>query len=90
MKSGIFDRNGKEVKKGDTLIFPYITPKGDVILQEDFRAEVLFRYGCFGFETETHFVPLMEWMETMQGDYVPNCGNKKIYLEIYPFWIESL
>ena len=44
---------------------------------------------CFGFETETSFIPLMEWMDIESGEYVSNCGNKKIYTEKYPFWIES-
>ena len=87
MKSGILDKNKKEVKKGDILVFPYVTPKGDVTRDEDFRRTVLFKYGCFGFETQTEFIPLMEWMDRKLGDYVPNCGNKVVYLETYPFWI---
>ena len=89
MKSGILDKNRKEVKKGDILIFPYVTPNGYIenTNEEDFRALVLFKHGCFGIETKTEFVPLMEWMDRQLGDYIPNCGNKVVYLETYPFWI---
>lgn len=89
MNSGIFDKNGKEVKVGDTLVFPYIDPMGRLHDTEDFRKVVVFKYGCYGFESQTMFIPLMEWMETKQGDYVPNCGNKIVYTEKYPFWIAS-
>ena len=42
----------------------------------------------FGYETETKFIPLMDWMETERGEYVSNCGNKVVYTEKYPFWVE--
>ena len=87
--SNIFDRNGVEVKVGQTLVFPYVTPSGKLTNDVDFKAKVQFKYGCFGFETETSFIPLMEWMDIETGDYVSNCGNKKIYTEKYPFWVES-
>lgn len=90
MKSGIFDKNKKEVKVGDTLVFPYVTPKGELTDEEDFIATVVFKYGCFGFESQTSFIPLMEWMEIKSGDYVPNCGNKRIYTEKYPFWVSPV
>jgi len=88
MKSNIFDKNGIEVKIGDTLIFPYITPMGEVTDDEDFKKQIVFKYGCFGYETKTGFDTLMNWMYTDKGDYVPNCGNKTIYTEKYPFWVE--
>lgn len=88
MKSNIFDKNGIEVCVGDTVVFPYIDPAGGVHDEEDFRKKIKFKYGCFGFETQTQFIPLMEWMNTERGDYVPNCGNKVVYTEKYPFWVE--
>ncbi len=88
MKSNIFDKNGIEVKIGDTVVFPYITPMGKVTNDADFKKEVVFKYGCFGYETKTGFETLMNWMYTDKGDYVPNCGNKTIYTEKYPFWVE--
>ena len=87
--SNIFDRNGVEVKVGQTLVFPYITPFGELTNNIGFKAKVQFKYGCFGYETKTSFIPLMEWMEIEKGEYVPNSGNKKIYTEKYPFWVES-
>jgi hypothetical protein len=55
--------------------------------EEDFRKEIVFKHGCYGYETQTGFEPLMNWMKTKRGDYVPNCGNKVIYTEKYPFWL---
>ncbi len=89
MKSNIFDKNGIEVCVGDTLVFPYVTPMGDLTDREGFRKVVIFKYGCFGYETQTHFESLMSWMKTETGDYVPNCGNKVVYTEKYPFWVEK-
>ncbi len=89
MKSNIFDKNGVEVKIGDTLVFPYIDPKGKIYNDEDFRVTVIFKYGCFGYESITRFIALMEWMEQEVGDYVSNCGNKTIYTEKYPFWVSK-
>ena len=48
MKSKICDRNGVEVKEGDTLILPYITPFGDLTDEEGSRVTVVFDHGCFG------------------------------------------
>jgi hypothetical protein len=87
MKSSIFDKNGIEVSKGDILAFPYITPVGDMTEGEGFREQVQFKYGCFGIETKTRYIPLMEWMITKQGEYVSNYGNKVVYTEKYPFWV---
>ena len=90
MKSGILDKKGTEVKVGDTLVFPYVNPMGKIHEdEEDFRAEVVFKYGCFGYETKTKFIPLIDWMEVQSGEYVSNCGNKTIYTERYPFWVVS-
>lgn len=89
MTSNVFDKNGKEVSVGDTLVFPYIDPLGGTHDTEDFKATVLFKYGCFGYETATKFIPLMKWMEEEQGEYISNCGNKTIYTEKYPFWINN-
>ncbi len=88
ISSNIFDKNGIEIKIGHTLVFPYVTPSGELSDDVDFKAEVKFKYGCFGFETQTSFIPLMEWMDIERGDYVSNCGNKKIYTEKYPFWVQ--
>ena len=88
MKSDIFDKNGIKVKIGDTIVFPYITPMGQVTDDEDFKKEVVFKYGCFGYDTKTTFEPLMNWMYTDKGEYISNCGNKTIYTEKYPFWVE--
>ena len=87
--SGIFDKNGIEVKEGDTLIFPYVTPMGDLDKDnEDFRAKVIFNYGCFGYK-RIDFVPLLRWLKKEQGDYEPNYGNKTIIQNTGVFWIET-
>ena len=89
MESGIFDKNKIEVKEGDTVLFPYVDPKGRVTDEIDFSKKIEFKFGCFGYWTETRFVPLMDWMETDRGDYVPNCGNKTVYTEKYYFEVET-
>ena len=91
MKSGIFDKNGIEVKLGDILVFPYITAMGDICCEDtpNFEAKVEFKHGCFGYETETAFIPLMKWSKTMVGEYVPNHGNKTIILDEYLFWVKE-
>lgn len=86
LKSGILDRNGKEVTAGCTIAFPYIDPVGKMhVLEEDFRAEVVFDHGCLGYYSKTSFTPLMEWQKTKSGEYVSNHGNKTIYTGDYPF-----
>ena len=87
MKSGIKDKNGKEVKIGDWIAIPYIDPMGRLTEDEDYRVEVKFKYGCFGYYNELKFVPLLEWQSTDRGDYIPNAGNIVIYTEEYPFWV---
>ncbi len=89
MKSNIFDKNGMEVKQGSVVVFPYISPSGELTDLTDFKKEIVFKYGCYGFDTETKFIPLMEWMKTEQGEYISNCGNKVVYTDTYPFWVEK-
>ena len=89
MKSGIFDKNNREVKVGDTVLFPYITPMGELTDNFDFEKKIEFKFGCFGYWTDTEFIPLMEWMKKEVGEYVSNCGNKTVYTEKYNFEIFS-
>lgn len=89
MESGIFDKNGIEIKEGDIIVFPYVDPKGRLTKDESFRKEVLFKYGCFGYETQIDFIPLFEWMKKKEGDYIPNKGNKNIYTKEYEFWVQN-
>ena len=85
MRSNIFDVNKKEVVIGDTIKLPYVDPMGRVTGDFEGTAKVIFKFGCFGYEGVLRFVPLMEWMKTKAGDYVPNNGNKTLYTEKYPF-----
>lgn len=83
MKSGIIDKNGVEVKLGDTLAFPVVDDMGRLHKDmEDFRGEVIFKYGCFGIETEKRFVPLFSFMAT-----VTSFDKNVVYLKKYPFWV---
>ena len=59
MKSNIFDKNGIEVSDGDIVVFPYVTPFGDLTEEEGFKKEIKFMHGCFGYETSTSFETLM-------------------------------
>ena len=90
MKSGIFDKNGIEIKEGDTLVFPYVDPMGGLHENDpNFEASVVFKHGCFGYETKTNFIPLMNWSKIKHGEYVSNHGNKTIILDEYPFWVKD-
>ena len=88
MKSGIIDKFGVEVEKGDVVIFPYINPMGKLEDEEDFRKKIIFKFGCFGYFNELDFVPLFNWMDTKMGEYVSNHGNKTVHLNTYPFWVK--
>jgi len=88
MKSGIVDKNGIEIKVGDTICLPYITPMGALTDEVDKEREVVFRFGCFGYWNETEFVPLIDWMTKKEDDYVPNQGNKIVYTDEYLCWVK--
>lgn len=90
MESGIFDKNGIEIKVGDVLIFPYITPCGQPTNDVNFKSVVVYKYGCFGIEDDIKFVPLFEWMEKAVGEYISNRGNKVIYTNRYLFWVNTV
>lgn len=88
MKSGIKDKNGTEIKAGDTIVIPYVDPMGKIIDDEEgYRAKICFEHGCFGYYNKTHFIPLFDWQATEHGEYIPNNGNKVIYTGKYPFWV---
>jgi len=87
MQFGITDKNGDNISLGDTLVFPYIAPNGNITTDVDFTATVEFEHGCVGYHGPTRFVPLIEWQFTKVGDYIPNEGNMTVYTESYPFWI---
>jgi hypothetical protein len=89
MKSGIFDKNKIEVKIGDTIILPYITPLGEISDEDGEKVEVVFKYGCYGFFTKTQFIPLIDLQCKKVGEYVPNHGNKTVYTEEYYFTIDK-
>lgn len=87
MKSGIKDKNGVEVLLGHYIAVPYINPFGVLEDDEDFRAQVVYAYGCFGFYTDIRFVPLFELQRKREGRYIPNAGNVEEYTEQYFFWV---
>lgn len=87
MNSGVLDKNGREVKVGDWLAIPYTTPFGELTDQEEYRVEVVFEHGCFGFYHGIRFYPLFEWQSTGVGEYISNQGNRIVYTGEYPFWV---
>jgi hypothetical protein len=89
MKSGIIDKNGTEIKLGDTLVIPYIDPMGTLTEEADYKVKVVFEHGCFGYYTKTRFKPLFEWQQTEPGTYIPNAGIQRIYTRKYPFWVDN-
>ena len=89
MKSGIIDKNGIEIKVGDTLVLPYIDPMGALTEEPDCKVKVVFEHGCFGYYTTTRFEPLINWQKTEAGEYISNAGIKRVYTGQYPFWIDT-
>ena len=87
IKSGIIDKNGIEVKIGDTIVLPYVDPMGDISETEGTKAIVVFEHGCFGYYDETHFNPLFIWQRQVKGEYISNEGNRVVYTGEYPFWV---
>lgn len=76
--SGIFDKNGKEVKKGDLLHLPQVV-EGEITDYMDIKVKVVFEHGCFGYYDEGNFCPLFVWSKKRRtGDFV-------IIKDVYPF-----
>lgn len=90
-KSNIKDKNGVEIEVGQTLAFPYIDPMGNTHKDEkNFEAIVVFKHGCFGYETLTSFEVLMSWSKARHGAYVSNVGLENVILDEYPFWVINI
>ncbi len=83
MNSGIFDINGVEIKVGDRVKLPYYDPGGNLHIGSGGTVEVVFKYGCFGYNSPTQFSPFFSLLTYERGDYVPNAGNKRNYIEEY-------
>lgn len=79
--TGIKDIDGEEIHENDIVSRLYLTPCGrlDEELDEDFRYKVEFKYGAFGVQTSTKFIPLMEYLKQTEGEYISNKGNVIIY-----------
>lgn len=79
--SGIRDIHDKLIYEGDIITKEYVTPTGEVTkeLDIDFVYEVKFKYGAFGVETKTKFIPLQEFLLKSEGEYISSAGNKVIY-----------
>lgn len=79
--SGIKDKHDKLIYEGDIITKLYVTPTGELTkdLDTDFVYEVKFKYGAFGVETKTKFIPLQEFLIKSEGEYISNAGNKVIY-----------
>lgn len=79
--SGVKDKHDKLIYEGDIITKLYVDPSGRVTneLDTDFVYEVKFKYGVFGIETKTKFIPLQEFFIKSKGEYISNHGNKIIY-----------
>ena len=77
----IKDYKGTTVKVGDLIALEYVTPYGGATGRylEDYPYKVLFRFGALCIATSTKYIPLIDYVETKQGDYVSNAGYKVKY-----------
>lgn len=76
------DKNGKLIFQNDIVVPVYINPLGGYN-ENDFdltnKKIVAFKNGCFGFETETSFYSIDNYIPRKNGEYICNRGNKLIY-----------
>mgnify|MGYP001770112180 CR=1 FL=1 len=80
MFSGIFDYRGNKIVEGDTVNIFYVDPMGRIDTEsKGTDVKIEFKYGSFGFQTETRFVPLMEMLVPEKKYYVCNHGEKTEY-----------
>ena len=87
-KSGMFDKNKEEIVEGCKIQFYYIDPTGKIHEdQYDNVRTVIYKYGAFGIESKTRFVPLFEYLNFKKGEYISNYGSKRIYDNNYPFYV---
>lgn len=85
MKSGIQDKDGKEIKAGDKIGLFYVDPMGKMHGEIDSVKEVIFKHGCYGYLTHTRFVPLLNWATVKTGKYISNEGNIEIISDRFNF-----
>ncbi len=78
MMCDLKDINGKQIILGDTIGLYYVDPSGKIHYEIDSQKTVIFKHGCYGYMTETRFVPLLNWAPITLGDYIPNEGNIEI------------
>lgn len=76
--TGVTDKNGIEIYKSDIVARPYITPFGDITDSSDGVFEIVYEHGTYGFKA-TELAPLINWLDTKKGEYIPNYGNLTIY-----------
>ncbi len=82
--SGMQDKNGDDIYEGDCFYTPYINPLG--VLDGVDKSAVLVvvtKHGCFGVEGVGRFIPLIEYLELKDGEYIPNYGNREDYGDCY-------
>ena len=80
--TGLKDKNGKLIFEGDVVVPIYVNPLGgykEDVFDETNKKVIKFKNGCFGFETETSFYTVDNFIPRKDGEYICNHGNKLIY-----------
>jgi hypothetical protein len=78
----VFDKNGKEIKKGVTIKKLYIDPMGRLTDEIDLdfpETKIVLEFQTLGFWNKyDEYESIFSYLDREKGEYIPNYGNKTI------------